>query len=114
MRALAYLLVLLGCIFIADATYDEQQRGVANAVSPRGGRHYVISRADDPEQFRNLMAYQWLRGPLFLCGGFIILGFCRRADRLDPFSPDFAGSDALDDLNRTLTEEERRRHQPLK
>ena len=59
------------------------------------------------------MTYQWYRGPLFIFGGFIILGLCRRADRTDPFSPDFAGSDALDNLNRALTEEEKRRQRPI-
>ena len=114
MRVVAYILIVIGLIFLVDAAYDEY-RGVAAAHSPgRGGRLYVINRADDPNQFRNLMAYQWLRGPLALFGGFIILGFCRRADRLDPFSPDFVGSASLDDLNRTLTNEEQRRHRPLK
>jgi hypothetical protein len=114
MRWLAYILIVIGLIFVADAAYDEH-RGVADALSPgRGSRRHIVACSDDPEQFRNLMTYQWVRGPLFLVGGFIILGFCRRADRLDPFSPDFAGSDALDDLNRTLTEEEQRRHRPIK
>jgi len=113
-RVFAYLLILVGFVFLADAAYDEHG-GVADVLSPgRGSQHHVIARADDPDQFRNLMAYQWLHGPLFLFAGFIILGFCRRANRLDPFSPDFAGSDALDDLNHTLTEEEKQRHRPPK
>ena len=33
------------------------------------------------------MAYQWFRGPLLIAAGLLILGFCRRADRLDPLAP---------------------------
>ena len=113
MRALSYLLILFGLLSLFDAAYDEY-RGVADALPPgRSITRYVIARAEDPKQFRNLMAYQWLRGPILLLGGIFILNICRRADRLDPFSPNFAGSDALDDLNRTLTEEEKRHHRPL-
>ncbi len=113
MRALAYILIASGLFCLADAAYDEY-RGVADALSPgRACQRHVIARADDPKQFRNLMAYQWLRGPIVLFGGFIILGLCLRADRLDPFSPNFAGSDALDALNHTLAEEEKRRHSSL-
>ena len=92
MRVFAYVLIFIGCLFLADAAFDEY-RGVAAALSPgRGSQSHIINRADDPDQFRNLMAYQWLRGPLVFFGGFIILGFCRRASRIDPFSPDATGS----------------------
>lgn len=114
MRLLAYILFGFGLIYLADAAYDEN-RGVADVVSPTGyGHRFAVKRAEDPEQFRNLMAYQGVRGTLFLMGGFISLGICRRADRCDPFSPDFAGKPALDDLNRSLTEEDEKRHRPLK
>jgi len=114
MRLLAYLLILIGLIYIADAAYDEH-RGVADALSPqRGGRHYVFVQADEPEQFRNLMTSQWYRGPIFVLGGLFLLGVCRRADRSDPFSPNFGGSDALDEWNRALKDEEKRRHRPSK
>jgi hypothetical protein len=59
------------------------------------------------------MTYQWLRGPVFVCGGLVILGICRRAERLDPFSRTFVGSASLDELERTLKEEEEKRHRPL-
>lgn len=107
-RAFSYLLILMGCVFLADAAYD-QNTGVADAVAPRGARRYIISREKDPAQFRSLMAYQWFRGSMTLMGGLIILGICRRADRLDPLSPDFAGSNALDELHQTLTDAEKRK-----
>jgi len=55
------------------------------------------------------MSYQWFRGALLIVSGFSILGICKRADRLDPSSPDFAGSDAINALDGTLTEEEQKR-----
>ena len=114
MRPLAYILIVTGLFFLGDAAHDEH-RGVADAQAPGAGAiRHVINSEDDPAQFRNLMAYEWFRGPLFLAGGFIILGLCRRADRLDPFSPDFAGSSSLDDLNRTLREEEEKRRRLLR
>jgi hypothetical protein len=115
-RVFAYYLILVGLLQLADAAYDEQ-RGVAAAVSPGGVSApllYVIKRADDPEGFRSLMFYQWSQGPAVLLAGFWILGLSRRANRVDPFSPDFAGNQALDDLNRTLTEEQAKRHRPLR
>ena len=87
MRWLAYLLFFLGILFLADAARD-QHRGLTDA--PPG--HNTIARTQDPEQFQNFMASKWLRSSLLLGGGFIILAFCRRADRLDPFSTDLGDS----------------------
>ena len=113
MRSVAYIMIALGIYLLGDAAYDER-RGIAEARSPsRNSRPNVVKRAEDPEEFRNLMQYQWLRAPLILCAGFIILGICRRADRLDPFAPDFAGNSALDELDQTLTEQQEKRRRPL-
>jgi hypothetical protein len=100
-------------LLFADAAYDED-RGIASASGP--GRTvvvHIVEESKDPELFRGLMTYQWGRAGLTLVAGFIILSMVRKADTLDPFSPTFAGSDALDDLNRTLTEEQERRKRPF-
>lgn len=119
-RLVAYVLILIGTVLLGDAAYDEQ-RGIAEAASPdptgtSSMAHVpnVVRRDEDPKGFRNLMLYQWLRAPLFLLGGLFILCLCRRADSLDPFSADFAGNQALDELNRTLTKEQAKQHRPLK
>jgi len=57
-----------------------------------------------------LMTYEWVRGILVLAGGWIILGFYRRADRLDPFPPNFAGQADLDELDKVMTEEQKKRN----
>jgi hypothetical protein len=109
----AYTLILLGTLLFADAAHDER-RGIASTFGP--GWTVVVHRAErsrEPEQFRGLMIYQWGRAGLALVAGFSILNMVRRADTLDPFSPTFAGSDALDDLNRTLSEEQERRKRPF-
>ena len=118
-RIFAYGLIMLSVFLFGDAAYDEH-RGIADAASPDGllsgfSSHLpnVVNRSEDPKGFRNLMLYQWVRAPLALCAGLFILGLCNRADRTDPFSPDFAGNQALDELNRTLTEEQAKRHRPL-
>ena len=114
MRLLAYFLVAVGIFFLTIAARDEHQ-GVTSASSPRGaGQPTIIAKAENPKQFRNLMIYEWLRGPIFICGALVILGICRRADRLDPFSPDFAGNAALDDFQRQLTAEQEKQRRPLR
>jgi len=52
------------------------------------------------------MTYQWIRA--FLPGllGFFLLHLIRRANRLDPLSPDFKGKAALDELSDLLDEKE--------
>jgi hypothetical protein len=114
MKPHSYFIIILGIVLLAFAARDEQ-RGIASVVPPeRYGRRIIISKADDPKQFRNIMIYQWLRDGLVLGAGLVLYRMCRRADRLDPFSPDFAGNAELDDLGKTLDEEEKKRHTPLR
>jgi hypothetical protein len=97
MRFIAYLLIFVGLIYLADATYD-QYRGIASVRSPsRAATRNIASRAEKPKEFRNLMAYQWTRGSLILLAGIIILEICRHSDRHDPLSPDFGRSDSSDE-----------------
>jgi hypothetical protein len=108
-RVVAYLLIFAGCGLLADTAYDEH-RGVASATAPgRSIVRYVASRSEKPEDFRGLIAYEWIRGFLFLGAGGLLLSICRRADRLDPFSPRFAGKTDLEELERTLDEEQKKR-----
>jgi hypothetical protein len=102
MRVFSYLAILLGLFLIGDTIYDEY-RGVASASSPSDiPTDYVILRAIDPVQFRNLMIYQWLCAGIVFSIGIIGLGMCRRADRLDPFSVD-----RLDDYNAAPAEKQK-------
>ena len=113
-RTLSYLAIIFSVYLFASAAHDEQ-RGIASVIPPgRYARRIVVIRSEHPTDFHNLMIYQWSRAALVLCGGLIILGICRRADRCDPFSPDFSGGRALDDCERTLDNEIRKKHSPLR
>jgi hypothetical protein len=63
------------------------------------------------------MNFYWIKSPLPALAGFLLLWFIRRQDRLDPSSPHFQGSQALDDLGEYLDRElekkiERSKHTP--
>jgi hypothetical protein len=108
MRSLAYLLIALGSILLLLAAYDEH-REIASVMAPsRSMILIIVKKSDNPQEFRNLMTYQWLRGFFLLGAGVIILGIVRRADRLDPFSPDFVGKTEVDKLGQMLDEKKKR------
>jgi hypothetical protein len=111
MHTTAYVIIFFGLFAFASAAYDEH-RGVAVAAAPTelSTIFCTARRADDPQAFRNLMTYQWIEASLVFLAGFMLLGLDRRAKQLDPFSEKFAGSKSIDDLERTLKDEEARRH----
>ncbi len=114
MRSTAWVFLVLGLCFLVDAI-QEEHKGVAVVYSPgRSARKYMAARAEDPVYFRQLMVYEWVKAGMAL--GFSLFPFRldRRLDRTDPFSKNFAGKDALDDLDRVLADEERRRNEPLR
>jgi hypothetical protein len=119
-RAVSYLLIALGIALLASCAYDED-RGVTWVIRPLGrtgrnplDRNGTFVRSEDPDLFRYVMNYQWLKASLILCGGFAVLGICRRLDRSDPFSPDFTGNSALDECERVLDAELDKKHRPLR
>ncbi len=99
MKIFSYGLLLLSVCLVIDAVHDEVT-GEAVASSPgRGGAIHRIDRGADPEQFRNLMNYQWVRASLPALAGLFFLKMIRRGEQLDPLSPDFQGQDSLDELS---------------
>ena len=106
MRPLGYLIILIGCVLLLLAARD-QRHGSTSVIAP--GRSVLTvsaSRSENPQEFHNLMTYQWIRGLLLLGLGAVIINICRSADRTDPFSPRFAGKDEVKALRRILDEEE--------
>lgn len=71
---------------LADACV-EQASGQAKALSPgRQVRVVEATRSENPEEYKGIMSYQWIRGFALLGCGYFLLSRIRRADRLDPFS----------------------------
>jgi hypothetical protein len=110
-RGVAYFLIVSGLLFLGDAV-REQQRGIARAARLGRGGVSEARRIDDPKAFEGLMFYQWARAGLTVLAGMTILGMCRRADLHDPFSEQYHGSAALDELGKTLDEEKEQRQRP--
>src|SRR5271168_4368217 len=101
MKPAAYAIILVGLIFLALSAYDEH-RQIASVVNPIGyyPARLTVKKADNPKQYRDLMTYEWLDVIGALGAGIILLCMCRRADKLDPLSPDFAGNPELDELEK--------------
>ena len=113
MRLLAYVLVLSGILCFADAIRD-QRRGIATVNSPtRNPTSYTVRKIDNPKLFEGAMLYQWSEATIVVLTGLIVLGMFKRADQADPFGKRFNESKALDDLERSLDAEQKRRRRPF-
>ena len=110
---IAPILIVWGIVFVATNIRDEH-RGVTTVYAPasRSYNHQVVVRTEKPEEFQNAMKYQWLRALAPIVLGAVGLHLYRRQDRLDPFSPNFAGNAELDELSRELDKERERRSDP--
>lgn len=98
MKIVAYIVLLIGVVALVDAGM-EQMSGHAKAMSP--GRSFHINEAnreEHPEEYRNLMSYQWIRAATIMGAGVCLISLIRKADRLDPFSPSFQGGKEIDKL----------------
>jgi hypothetical protein len=115
MKLAAYAIILLGLFLLALSAYDEH-RQIASVVNPIGRypRRFTVKKLDNFAQFRNLMTYEWLEAFAALAAGIILLRICRRADKLDPLSPDFAGNPESDELEKELDHESEPRKRPIK
>lgn len=82
-------MVLFSFYRVARLLYCEIS-GKITIVASRYGMPTTWTRPENPEKFRDVMAVEWWNCLPFLLCGFIISGICRWADRMDPFSPEFA------------------------
>ncbi len=88
MKFFAYLILGFGIWLFVDAVYDHYS-GKAEAASPtRSIQTITVDKTDDPNTFKGVMSYQWIRAFLFLVAGYFLLSWTNRAERLDPFSTD--------------------------
>lgn len=86
MRMVAILLFLVAAYLAVDAVRD-QRAGVATATAPRSVVAEAASRDADPEGFRGLMAYQWIRVALCAGAGYAFWQLASWSKRNDPFAP---------------------------
>lgn len=86
MRVLAVVLLVLAALLAASSVRD-QNRGIAEAVGAKGIQATAV-KAKDPEAFRALMAYEWIRVTVCAGGGVIFWHLANRSRQLDPFTPD--------------------------
>jgi hypothetical protein len=109
MKLFGYSLIAISVLLIVVTAIDEID-GSVTVRSPRSRLNaYSIpetyTKKGNPVHFRNAMTYHWLRAPMPAIVGCAILWFIRRQDRLDPSSPHFQGSQALDELGEYLDRE---------
>ena len=113
-RGVGYLMVCFAIYLFAHAAYDEQRGIAAPAYVPSRFSRLIEDRDTNPEMFPALMNYEWGCPFIFLVGGLVIIGIVRRVERYDPLSPRFAGKSSLDECERTLDAELRKKHSPLR
>jgi hypothetical protein len=103
MNYVAIALFALSALFGVAAAKDEFDGSVT--ITSRRSIPKTYTRAESPEEFRQTMNFYWMRAPLPALAGAFLLWLIRRQDRLDPMSPHFQGSAALDELGEHLDQE---------
>jgi hypothetical protein len=103
--------IVAGLYLFGHAAYDENRGIAAPPYVPSRYSHPVEKRDQNPEQFRHLMGYEWMCAAVILCGGIVIRGIAARGERSDPFSPNFGGKRALEDCEKQLDQELRKRRE---
>jgi hypothetical protein len=113
MRIVRYILMAFGIILLASAGYDEF-RGSTHEPSSKynGYSHDIITKENNPEQFRNAMKYRWFYASMLLMAGVIAYMIDKGYEKSDPLSPEYAGNKALDDWGDAMQKEEERRKHP--
>ena len=92
MRALAYILVLLGVFMVAATAYNEF------FVKGSPDEQYIFSDNEivsnkNPKDFDRALTIEWCGADLTLAVGVSMYQAVRRQDRLDPLSPEFEWRD---------------------
>lgn len=98
MRFAACSLLLVSLWLVGDAV-KETLSGHVDVTPPRGPVQ-MVERSISPEEFRNLMNYQWVRAAIPALLGLALLRFQQRRERLDPLSAAFQGMAEQEDARR--------------
>ena len=80
------LIYVVALVLAVEAAHDYSV-AVADVLSRQGTQ--IVLRSNDPDDFENLMTYQWIRCFICLGIGAALHHIILRADQLDPFSPGY-------------------------
>lgn len=113
-RVVYYLSIALGALLLLGAGRAEYTGATSTKGGSRHGPSFEVSRQSNPDLFRRETSRQWIQGAMWLGAGLIIRGIHRWANRIDPFSADYAGTESLDNLEQTLDKQLEDRNRPGK
>jgi hypothetical protein len=109
MKTLGILLFCLAALGLVDAIREEISGTVRILAPGRYTRVREVKKVENPRDYRNLMTYQWVRFGTFVGAGLFCFHIIKRSEETDPFSPNFKGKEALDDLSTYLDQEKEKR-----
>jgi hypothetical protein len=97
MRALSYILAIVGLWTLASAGY-QQYHGITTEPVMMGNGSLMfasgeIARKSNPDGFHNAMTIHWVYGCLIVSSALILHLIIRGQDRTDPLSPNFDWKD---------------------
>jgi hypothetical protein len=118
MRILSYILMAVGIFLLTSDGYDEIH-GVTGVPVMFGSGSYPLTfdsediiKKDNPETFHDAMVCHWAQASMIAIAGFILFMIDRKQERLDPLSPNFRGTKALDELDEEMKNEEEQHKNP--
>lgn len=102
MKILSYCFFILTVVFLIDCLREQASGHVEVHYPGRRVGGSIADRSRDPDLYRDLMNYQWVRIGLSGLLGVVFLSMKRRQDRLDPMSPSFQGAEEIEKLGAYL------------
>lgn len=88
MRTISYILLLVGIVLLAHAGYNEFRGSTRTPTSKYNPTSETVTKAGNPEVFRNAMTYHWFYAFMLLGAGGIAYWIDKGQDKVDPMSTD--------------------------
>jgi len=86
MKIAAFALWIFSGVLLTDTLLEARSGHVEVSAISRSGKVYTADRDMKPEEFQQLMNFQWVRAMLPAALGWILFSLQRRWDTLDPLS----------------------------